>query len=48
MRKNDIVKKRALPAFMKMMSEVEQLEIEEWNSELKDEVLSKNDPSSAA
>lgn len=48
MRKNDTMKARTLPAFMKMMSEVEVLEIDEWNAELKDEVLSKNDPSSAA
>jgi hypothetical protein len=31
-----------------MMTEVENLNLEEWNAELNDEILSKNDPSSAA
>jgi len=33
---------------MNMMAEVEELPLEQWNSELKDEILSKTDPSSAA
>ncbi len=33
---------------MKLMTCVENLTLEEWNAELKDETISKNDPSSAA
>ena len=30
------------------MTEAENLQLEEWNAELNDEILSKNDPASAA
>lgn len=47
-RKCDLLKTKTVPALMQMMTEVDQLSLEEWTEELDDEVLSKNDPSSAA
>ncbi len=48
MRKNDLFKNKTIPSFVKMISEVEKISLDEWNKDLNDEVISKSDPSSAA
>lgn len=47
-RKGDVFKTKTIPALMKMMTEADNLSLEEWTEELDDEALSKNDPASAA
>ena len=47
-RKNDTFKNKTIQGIFWMMTEAENLQLEEWNAELNDEILSKNDPASAA
>jgi len=47
-RKDDLFKTKTIPALMSMLSEVDMSNIEEWNKDITENTLSKNDPSSAA
>lgn len=47
MRKNESFKTKTVPIMAKLMTEVENLSTQDWNKELKDDQLSKNDPDSA-
>lgn len=44
MRKNESFKTKTVPIMAKLMTEVENLSTQDWNKELKDDQLSKNDP----
>lgn len=46
-RKNDYFKTKMVAAYMKMLSENEKITLEEWASELNDEIISKDDVSMA-
>lgn len=42
-RKNDYFKTNMVPAYMRMLSEINGISVEEWSEELNDEIISKND-----
>lgn len=48
LRKSEDFKTKTVVSFMKMIAETDQLSLEEWNNDLLEENLSKNDPSTAA
>lgn len=45
MRKCDLFKNNTVKAIMMVMTEIETIEIDEWNKELNDELLSQTHPS---
>ena len=47
-RKSEAFKKKSIPAIMKVLCQLEDLSFEEWNQELEENVVSKNDPQSQA